>query len=258
MDLATILGLVIALACILGGNAMEGGHLGSLLQVTAGMIVMGGTIGATMISFPLPVFLRACKDMKNVFLYKGRDLDKLTEEIAEFAQQARRDGLVSLEGAVKQASDPFLTKAMMMAIDGADASAMRENLELMLTHSEEEAEKSAKVWEAAGGFSPTIGIIGAVMGLIHVMQNLSDVGAVGKGIAVAFVATIYGVAAANIFFLPAASKLKLLATQETTGLAMMIEGAIGIQEGQNPATIKDKLHSFFAGHGHAKEGVPAK
>src|SRR5262249_8273843 len=144
------------------------------------------------------------------------------------------------------------------AIDGADASAMRENLELMLTHHEEEAEKSAKVWEAAGGFSPTIGIIGAVMGLIHVMQNLSDVGAVGKGIAVAFVATIYGVASGNIFFLPAANKMKLVAQKEAMGLAMMIEGAIGIQEGQNPATIKDKLHSFFAGHGRAQDAAPAK
>jgi chemotaxis protein MotA len=249
VDLATVIGLVIALACILGGNALEGGHLSSLMQVTAALIVFGGTIGATMVSFPLPVFLRACKDMKQVFLHKGRDLERLVEEIAGFAQQARRDGLVSLEAGARKASDPFLVKAMMMAIDGADARAMRENLELMLTHAEEEHEKSAKVWEAAGGFAPTIGIIGAVMGLIHVMQNLSDVAAVGKGIAVAFVATIYGVAAANIFFLPAANKLKLLAAKESVALAMMIEGAIGIQEGQNPATVKDKLHSFYAGHG---------
>lgn len=251
MDLATILGLLIAMVCILGGNALEGGHLSSLVQVTAALIVFGGTIGATMISFPLPIFLRACKDMKHIFLYKGRDLDRLVEEIAGFAQQARRDGLVSLEAEAKKASDPFLAKAMMMAIDGADARAMRENLELMLTHAEEEREKSAKVWEAAGGFAPTIGIIGAVMGLIHVMQNLSDVAAVGKGIAVAFVATIYGVAAANIFFLPAANKLKLLASKESVALAMMIEGAIGIQEGQNPTTVKDKLHSFFASHAPA-------
>ncbi len=255
MDLATILGLVVGLGCILGGNAMEGGHLQSLLQLTAAIIVLGGTIGATMISFPLPVFLKACKDMKLIFMHKPRDLDKLVAEIAEFAQQARRDGLVSLEGAVKQASDPFLTKAMMMAIDGADSNAMRENLELMMSHSEEEAEKSAKVWEAAGGFCPTVGIIGAVMGLIHVMQNLSDVAKVGEGIAVAFVATIYGVATANIFFLPAANKLKLLAANQTMGLAMIIEGAIGIQEGQNPATIKDKLESFFAGHGHGKKAA---
>lgn len=259
MDLATVLGLAIGLGCILGGNALEGGHLSSLVQATAAMIVAGGTIGATMVAFPIAAFIKACKDLKGVFFSTPRNLQKLIDEISEYAQKARRDGLVSLEQTVQGASDPFLKKALMMAIDGSDSNVMRENLELMLTHHEEENEKSAKVWEAAGGFSPTIGIIGAVMGLIHVMQNLSDVSAVGAGIAVAFVATIYGVAMANLFFLPAAGKLKLRVAEETVALSMMIEGAIAIQEGQNPTVIKDKLQSFCAGHGddHGKEAAKA-
>lgn len=248
MDRATVIGLIIGIAGILGGNALEGGSIYSLLQLTAALVVIGGTMGATMISFPLPVFLKACKDIRSIFAYKSRDLDALVEEIATFAQQARRDGLVSLEQSVKSASDPFLSKAMMMAIDGSDSKLMRENLELMLSHTEEELERSAKVWEAAGGYSPTIGIIGAVMGLILVMQNLEDVAEVGHGIAVAFVATIYGVATANIFYLPAATKLKVRAQSEVLALSMMIEGAIAIQEGQNPTVIRDKLQSFFAGH----------
>jgi chemotaxis protein MotA len=248
VDRATVIGLIIGIAGILGGNALEGGSLYSLLQLTAAMVVIGGTMGATMISFPLPVFIKAFKDLRTIFAHKPRDLNALVDEIATYAQQARRDGLVSLEQAVKSASDPFLTKAMMMAIDGSDSKLMRENLELMLSHTEEELERSAKVWEAAGGYSPTIGIIGAVMGLILVMQNLEDVAEVGKGIAVAFVATIYGVASANIFYLPAASKLKVRAQGEVLALAMMIEGAIAIQEGQNPTVIRDKLQSFFAGH----------
>lgn len=249
MDLATLLGLIIGLVGILGGNALEGGSIQSLLQLTAALVVFGGTIGATMISYPLPVFLRACKDLRKVFMHKRRDLNVLVEEVFGYAQHARRDGLISLEPVVKGATDPFLAKAMMMAIDGTDSKVMRENLELMLGHREEELEVSGKVWESAGGYAPTVGIIGAVMGLILVMQNLSDVAAVGHGIAVAFVATIYGVVLANVFFLPCATKLKLHAQGEVKALEMMMEGAIAIQEGQNPAVVRDKLESFFAGHG---------
>jgi chemotaxis protein MotA len=246
MDIATIVGIAIGLIAILGGNALEGGHMDALIQPTAGMIVLGGTIGAVMVGFPMPVFIKGMKAIKGVFFNKKQDPEKLIEEITEYAQKARREGVIALEGVVGQASDPFLTKSLMLAIDGTDAKNMRENLELALAHAEEEGEKPAKVWEAAGGYSPTIGIIGAVMGLIHVMQNLSDVAAVGKGIAVAFVATIYGVAFANLLFLPAAGKLKLKHRQEMIIKEIIVEGALAIQEGQNPNVIKDKLLGFLS------------
>ncbi len=246
MDLASVIGLALGLLAILVGNAIEGGHIGALLQPTAALIVLGGTIGATMLSFPMPVFVKACKAMKLVFSQKKHDPKKLIDEIADYAQKARRDGIIALEQVVQKASHPFLTKALTMAVDGADSKSMRENLELMIGHMSEEGEKPAKVWESAGGYAPTIGIIGAVMGLIHVMQNLSDVGAVGAGIAVAFVATIYGVGSANLVFLPAAGKLKLKHRAEMIEMELMLEGALAIQEGQNPNLIREKLQAFYA------------
>lgn len=248
MDVGSLVGLLMGLCAIVVGNIIEGGHSDSLLQPTAAMIVLGGTIGATMVSFPIPVFIRAVKELKAVFTEKKRDPKKLIEEIVEYAQKARRDGIIALEQMVQKTSHPFLTKALTMAVDGADSKSMRENLELMLTHMEEDGEKPAKVWEAAGGFAPTIGIIGAVMGLIHVMQNLTDVGAVGRGIAVAFVATIYGLVSANLVFIPSSTKLKQRHRDEMISLELMLEGSLAIQEGQNPNLIREKLQAFYSEH----------
>lgn len=244
MDLGTVLGILIGFGAILIGNALEGGHLMALIQPTALLIVLGGTIGATMVGFPIKVFFRACRAMTQVVSDRPRDQAKIVDEIVELATRARRDGIISIESAARNASDPFLMRALMMAIDGADSKTMRDNLELMITHIEEDKERIPRVWEAAGGYAPTIGIIGAVMGLIHVMQNLSDVGAVGSGIAVAFVATIYGVALANLLFIPAAGKLKIKVKAEITLLELMMEGALAIQEGQNPTLVREKLQSF--------------
>jgi chemotaxis protein MotA len=245
MDKATVIGLGGGLGAILVGNALEGGHISSLVQPTAAMIVIGGTVGATMIGFPLKVFVKACKAMKGVFMGTNEgDPNALIDEITGYALKARKDGIVSLEEVLSQVSHSFLQKALMMAVDGSDSKAMRENLEGILDRLEEDGEKPAKVWEAAGGYAPTIGIIGAVMGLIHVMQNLSDVGAVGAGIAVAFVATIYGVGFANLLFLPAAGKLKLMHKEHMARLSLMMEGALAIQQGQNPNLIKEKLSAL--------------
>lgn len=254
MDLASVIGLVVGLVAIVGGNAIEGGHVDSLLQGTAFLIVFGGTMGATLLGFPMATFVQACKAFKNVFGEKKSDPGKLVDEITEYAQRARRDGIIALEQVVANASHPFLAKALTMAVDGADSKSMRENLELIIGHHEEEGEKPAKVWEAAGGYAPTIGIIGAVMGLIHVMQNLEDVGAVGKGIAVAFVATIYGVGMANLIFLPASAKLKLKHRKDVILMELMLEGSLAIQEGQNPNLIKEKLQAFLS---HKEEGKGA-
>ena len=246
MDFASILGLLLAFVAILVGNALEGGHLSALLQPTALLIVLGGTVGATMLGFPMSVLLRAARAFKDVFWEQDDTTDELVEEMHEYAYKARREGIIALERTVQDASDPFLRRAMMMAIDGTDSKSMRENLELTISHMEEEGERVAQVWEAAGGYAPTIGIIGAVMGLIHVMQNLEDMGAVGKGIAVAFVATIYGVSLANLLFLPAAGKLKQRARQEVKRLEMIMEGALAIQEGTNPSLLRERLASFQA------------
>jgi chemotaxis protein MotA len=244
VDIGSIIGLVLGIGAILVGNALEGGHLSALFQPTAFLIVMGGTIGATLFGVPLKVFIEAVKALREVFFESKREPEKLIEEIVEYAQKARRDGIISLEPMVEQSSEPFLKKAMLMAIDGADSKTMRDNLELMIDRADEDKERLAKVWESAGGFAPTIGIIGAVLGLIHVMQNLSDVSAVGKGIAVAFVATIYGVSFANLLFLPAAGKLKLRARAEVTLLELMMEGALAIQEGMKPNLVREKLEAF--------------
>lgn len=260
LDVGSLLGILVGLGAILVGNALEGGHISALVQPTALLIVAGGTLGATMLGFPLPVFIKAVKALRDVFSDTKRDTSKLIAEIVDYAQKARREGIIALEEQLERASDPFLRKALLMAVDGADSKTMRDNLELVISHYEDDKEKLAKVWESAGGYAPTIGIIGAVMGLIHVMQNLADVSAVGKGIAVAFVATIYGVALANLLLLPVAFKLKLKLKAETKLLELMMEGALAIQEGMNPSLIREKLQGFHQedAAGEQPAGAPAQ
>ena len=260
IDVGSLLGIAVGVGAVLVGNALEGGHISALIQPTALLIVAGGTLGATMLGFPLPVFVRAIKALREVFSEEQRDAQAIIDEIVGYGQKARRDGIIAIEQQIESASDPFLYKALLMAVDGADSKTMRDNLELMISHYEDDKERLAKVWESAGGYAPTIGIIGAVMGLIHVMQSLSDVSAVGKGIAVAFVATIYGVALANLLLLPVAYKLKLRLRAETKMLEMMMEGALAIQEGMNPSLVREKLSSFYSASATKREraGEPAE
>lgn len=261
LDIGSLLGIAVGLGAVLVGNALEGGHISALVQPTALLIVAGGTFGATLLGFPLSVVVEAGRALREVLFDQHRDVRAIIDEIVAYGQKARRDGIIAIEEQVQSASDPFLSKALMMAVDGADSKTMRDNLELMISHFEEDREKLAKVWESAGGYAPTIGIIGAVMGLIHVMQNLADVSAVGKGIAVAFVATIYGVALANLLLLPVAFKLKLRVKAETKLMEMMMEGALAIQEGMNPSLVREKLSSFYRESATGKKeraGTPAE
>lgn len=244
-DLSTPLGLGLALGLILLGNAIEGGHIHAIVQPTAAMIVFGGTIGAVLVTYPLPVFMSGMKAMGRLIGNSGTDARALLDEIIRYAQKARKEGIISLEKEVQNASDPFLKRALLMAVDGIDSKTIQETLELELGQMDEHGELPAKVYESAGGYSPTIGILGAVLGLIHVMSNLSDVSKVGEGIAVAFVATIYGVGSANILFLPAAGKLKLKHKEDMVLREMMMYGALAIQEGQNPKLIEEKLSAFI-------------
>ncbi len=256
MDRGTLIGLGLGFGGILVGNMIEGGRIAQISQPTAAMIVGLGTIGATMIQFPLATFIRACKSIKTVVQEPPNKAEELIEELVKYAAVARKDGILALEPLAAKASDPFLARALGMAVDGADSAAMRESMEASIAHLEEEGEDVAKVFEAAGGYAPTIGIIGAVLGLIQVMSNLSDIAKVGEGIAVAFVATIYGVALANICCLPMAGKLKIRSREAVAHKLLMLEGALAIQQGMNPKLVRERLLAA-APHEDKKKGDAA-
>ncbi len=245
MDLATILGLLVAFGAILVGQHLEGGHVGSLLQPTAALIVIGGTFGACLVQFPMSVFIGSLKAILTAFVDPKVSNRELIAEIIGFANKARRQGIISLETETEKASDPFLKKALNMAVDGIEPKTLRETMEMEIGNMEEEGEYSVKFWEAAGGYSPTIGIIGAVLGLIHVMENLSDPSKLGGGIAVAFVATVYGVTLANVVYLPVAGKLKVRHRKAMIAKEIILVGVISILEGENPRLIEDKLRSYM-------------
>jgi chemotaxis protein MotA len=247
MDGASLGGIVLALAGILAGLLLEGGHVGQVIQPTAAMIVFGGTLGAVMLQFPAKTVLRAAQRLARVFLHRGDQGQALLQQIILFANKARRSGIVSLDQELPQISDPFLRQTLMLAVDGTEPAELRRIMELQIENVGEIESRIPAVFESAGGFSPTIGIIGAVIGLIQVMQHLDHMDQVGRGIAVAFVATIYGVGSANIFFLPAAGKLKQRAREDQRLKEMALEGVISIVEGMNPRMIEIKLESFRGG-----------
>ncbi|MBB6146549.1 chemotaxis protein MotA [Silvibacterium bohemicum] len=246
MDTGSILGLALALAGILFGLVIEGGHLGQILQPTAAMIVLGGTTGAVMLQFPLGTVATAFLRLFKLFFYRAPTGETELQELVSFANKARRSGIVSLDQELSTVQDPFLHQALMLAVDGTEPSELRKIMELKLQNQTEMEEKIPAVFEAAGGFSPTIGIIGAVLGLIQVMQHLDHIEEVGRGIAVAFVATIYGVGAANVLLLPAAGKLRLRLRREMALKEMTLEGVISILEGMNPHMIEIKLGSYLS------------
>ena len=244
LDLATVAGIALALGGIIGGLILEKGSIQDVAQTTAAMIVMGGTIGAVLVTTPLPVFLRALRGMGSVFFERAYSTAEMIEALIQFAGKARKNGIVSLEAEAANIPDPFLRKALSLAVDGTDMQELRKMMEVEISLGEHVAEGEAKVWESAGGYAPTIGIIGAVMGLIQVMKHLEDIKEVGHGIAVAFVATVYGVGSANLFFLPAATKLRTRSQQVSLMKEMILEGVVGIVEGLNPTLIRMKLEAF--------------
>lgn len=244
VDFISIVGLLLALGAIVGGQILEGGSIASLLQVTAFFIVIGGTMGAVMLQSSLSVFLSGVKQLKWVFLPPAFDQQFLIEEILSWSQVARKGGLLALEPTIDTLVDPFKVKGLQMLVDGAEPEKIREALDLEINTYEMHQRQAAKVWESAGGYAPTIGIIGAVMGLIHVMENLSDPSKLGGGIAVAFVATIYGVGSANLLFLPISNKLKSLIAKQVIVREMLIEGLVSIANGENPRVIDTKLQGY--------------
>lgn len=243
-DLATLGGLVLAVGGILVGLMMDGGKIKDVAQVSAALIVLGGTLGAVMVTSPLAVLLRATKRLGMVFFDKAQSLASTVDQIIGFAAQARKQGIVSLEQQAGAIADPFLRKALNLAVDGIDLSQIRNIMELEITLVEQDGEAEVKVFKSAGGYAPTIGIIGAVLGLMQVMKNLANIDEVGRGIAVAFVATVYGVGSANLFFLPAAGKLRARVKDEVRRRELMLEGVLSIVEGLNPKLISTKLEAY--------------
>src|ERR1700758_2669887 len=251
MDKASIGGVLLAIAGIVAGLLMEGGNLGQILQPTAALIVFGGTIGAVLLQFPLPTVIAAFRRMSHVFAAPRRQNDQLIRLLVAFANKARRNGVVSLDSDLQTIQDPFLKQTVMLAVDGTEPSDLRKIMQVSLDSTTESEERLPAVFESAGGFSPTIGILGAVLGLIQVMQHLDNIQEVGRGIAVAFVATIYGVALANLVFLPVAGKLKIRHREEQMVKEMILEGVISILEGMNPRMMETKLKTFLL---DAKDG----
>jgi chemotaxis protein MotA len=245
MDIASIGGIALALIGILAGMMVEGGSISQITQPTAAMIVIGGTAGAVMLQFPMNIFLAALKQVMRIFISSRTDEEAILNQLVKFANKARKSGIVSLDQDLSTVDDPFFKQALMLAIDGTEPSEVRKIMQMELDNKAEMEEKIPQVFEAAGGYSPTVGIIGAVLGLIQVMQHLDNIDEVGRGIAVAFVATIYGVALANLICLPVAGKLKIRHREEQMVKEMMLEGVISILEGMNPRMIETKLRTFL-------------
>lgn len=257
-DLATLAGIALALTGIIGGLLLEKGSIQDIVQGTAAIIVLGGTFGAVLVTSPLSVVLRAFKGLGSVFFERASSTSATIEALIGYATKARKNGIVSLETEAAAIADPFLRKALNLAVDGTDLQELRKMMEIDIGLSEHAAEDEAKVWEAAGGYAPTVGIIGAVMGLIQVMKHLDDIKEVGHGIAVAFVATVYGVGSANIFFLPVANKLKARMRDALLLKDMTLEGVVGIVEGLNPTLIRLKLEAYNHQPGKPKKPKAAK
>ena len=245
MDKISIAGLLLGVIAIVGGQVLEGGHIGSLSQPTALLIVLGGTMGAVMLQSPYATFMRGMRRVRWVWYPPVVDAPQLIKQVSSWSQVSRREGLLALESVINVLKDDFARKGLQLLVDGAEPERLREVLEVEIGTYEQEMKLAARIWEAAGGYSPTIGILGAVMGLIHVMENLSDPSKLGAGIAVAFVATIYGVGLANLVFLPIANKLKAHINRLVVQREMVVDGLVGIANGDNPRIIESRLQGYI-------------
>lgn len=244
MDIISLVGLSVGMGAIVLGQVMEGGSLLSLIQPTAMFIVLGGTLGAVMLQSQVSVFVASFKMLGWVFLPPAMEAEFRISRIANWSQMARKEGLLALENEIERLPDPFDQKGLHLLVDGAEPERLRELLEVEITAWETQLKLAAKVWESAGGYSPTIGILGAVLGLIHVMENLADPSKLGAGIAVAFVATIYGVGMANLVFLPVAKKLLAIIARLVALREMYVDGLVGIANGDNPRTIEARMRGY--------------
>lgn len=245
MDKLSLFGVIVAVTGIVGGQLLEGGSVSVLLQLAALLIVLGGTIGAVMLQHSTKVFVTGVKMGKWAFVTPKLDIQKLAYQITAWGSVARKDGILALEAQVKRIDDPFVSKGLQLLVDGNSAEKIREVLDVDLQTYESLRWQSARVWESAAGYSPTIGILGAVLGLVHVMQSLGEPAKLGAGIAVAFIATIYGVGFANLIFLPIAGKLKILIQKQIHMREMLIDGLCMVANAENPRFIENKLKGYI-------------
>ncbi len=246
MDITSLVGLIIGLGAVIGGNLAEGSHIGAILQPTAFVIVIGGTIGAVILGFPGEALKSAMSGTKRVFGQETKNIPQMISDIVTLAYKARREGIIALEEDAQKSKDPFIRKALTLLSDGMDSKHLEETMEIEMGIIEHERESGAKVFEYAGGVAPTIGILGAVLGLIHVMQNLTDPSKLGSGIAVAFVATVYGVGFANLVFIPIGSKIKIKTKAAMMYYEALLQGILSVQNGDNPRMIEEKLKGFLS------------
>ncbi len=259
MDLTSIIGLTLGMLAVFGGAMLEGLPISAIVQPTAFIIVFGGAIGAIMLQSPQADIINALKGLTVIFLGTKEKPGEISKMLVDLALKARKEGILALQNDIGGIEDPFLKKGLELMTDGTDPHLLRELLETELGFFEEERGHASKVWEGFGAYTPTVGIIGAVLGLIHVMQNLNDPSKLGGGIAVAFVATVYGVAGANLLFIPFGGKLKGNSRNTIMARAMMIEGVLSIQAGESPNFIAEKLKVFTHGHGgDSKDHAPAE
>ena len=245
MDKISVFGLILGIVAIVGGQVLEGGHVASLAQPTALLIVLGGTMGAVMLQSPYAVFLRGIRMVSWVWFPPVVEYRQVISQVSAWSHIARREGLLALENTMNQVKDDFVRKGLQLLVDGAEPERLREVLEVEINTFEAQMKLSARIWEAAGGYSPTIGIMGAVLGLIHVMENLTEPSKLGAGIAVAFVATIYGVGLANLVFLPMSNKLKAHINRLIVQREMIVDGLLGIANGDNPRIIESRLQGYI-------------
>lgn len=246
MDPLSVSGLVLALVAVVGGSVLKGSGVAALWNGAAFLIVVIGTMAAILIQTPRPTFMRAMQMFSWVFKPPSTEMAGLIGKVVEWSNLARKQGLLALEPALESESDPFAKKALQMLVDGTEPEAIRKIMEVELDAREMADTQSAKVFEGLGIYAPTLGIIGAVMGLMAVMKNLADPSKLGSGIAAAFVATIYGIGLANLLFLPAANKLKELVKAQTQVKEILLEGVIAIAEGENPRNIEVKLQGYIS------------
>jgi len=246
MDLATIIGFVLAWGAFFGSVLMEGGDLSSMVNPSAMLLVFGGTIGASMMSFPLSAITGLPQVVKHAFMSKHQDVAEVIKMLVSFAERARREGLLSLEDQSKDIDDDFLKKGIQLAIDGTDPELVREIMQTDIAFLGTRHHHGANLFATMGGFAPTLGVIGTVAGLVHMLANLSDPGSMGPSIAAAFIATLYGVSSANLLFLPLANKLKHVSSEEVLVREIMTEGILSIQAGDNPRIVEEKLKAFLA------------
>lgn len=245
MDLATLIGILVGLGALLGGFILEGGHLSALLLISPFVIVFGGTLGAVILSFTLEEIKKIPYFIKKIFSDKKVDYTGTLSLLVDTADRARREGLLSLESQLNTIDDPYISRGMQLIIDGTDPELARNMLEMEIEAYENAEKVGSDIFNAAGGYAPTMGIIGTVMGLVHVLGQLNDPDSLGPAIAAAFLATLYGVASANVLWLPFGTKIKVKTAKEVLLMEMILEGVLSIQAGENPRVIQEKLMTFI-------------